>query len=614
MTSTARPANPPPTGPVRRLIDGIHAAAAALPPAGAPADYIPELADADPDLLGLSLATARGEQHSVGDADVPFTIQSISKAIVYGLALDDHGIARVRGVVGVEPTGEAFNSIRLQPDSGHPYNPMVNAGAIATTGLVAGADAQERLARILATVGRYTGTPAEVDEAVYLSERETGHRNRAIAHLLRNFGVLDGDPEETLDVYFRQCSTLVTCRGLAMIGATLANKGVNPLTGERAIQERHVANVLSVMATCGMYDAAGRWLFEVGLPAKSGVAGGILAVLPGQVGIGAFSPPLDENGNSVRGVFMCREASKVFKLHLLDPPRPGPADVGRSWTAAEHHSARRRTRRAAAELRRRGGAIRVHQLRGDLAFSAAAASARRLLETAPADGFVILDLDHVDAVDVPAAAIVAGLGPLLAGRGTQLVVVGAEGHPEVEAALDGVEGVARWRHVDAAQEWAEDTLLERAGLDLLDDGHVPLADSDLCEGMTPAEVEVLEEAMPREEHPAGAILVRRGDSGDGLLVIESGRVELIDGDPGDDATRVAVLGAGTFLGETELIEGHPRTTTVLADTPVAVRRLRRSALDVLPDEAAMRPRSRVLMNIASGLAERLRRSARLGGA
>ena len=289
MSSSGRLATGRARSPFADDVGAIHAMFAELR-SGAVADYIPQLGTADPELFGVAIATVDGAVHTAGDVDHPFTIQSISKAFVYGLALEDHGRDAVLARVGVEPTGDAFNSIMIDEVSLRPFNPMVNAGAIATTGLLRGEDG---LARILDTFGRYAGRPLAVDEDVYRSERDTGHRNRAIAHLLRNFAVIGDDPERVLDLYFHQCAIAVTCRDLAMVGATLANKGVNPVTGERAVDERYVASVLSVMATCGMYDFAGQWLYDVGLPAKSGVAGGILAVLPGQLGIGTYSPPLD---------------------------------------------------------------------------------------------------------------------------------------------------------------------------------------------------------------------------------------------------------------------------------------------------------------------------------
>ena len=209
-----------------------------------------------------------------------FTIQSISKAFVYGLALEDHGRDYVQCKVSVEPTGEAFNSIMLDQSTNRPYNPMVNTGAIATTDLIKGANPTERLKRILEMFRRYTGHRHDVNMPVFLSERTTGHRNRAIAYLMLNFGMVTERIEETLDLYFQQCAVMVTARDLATMAATLANGGVNPVTGERALDERYVQDVVSVMFTCGMYNHSGSWACKVGLPAKSGVSGGITALAP----------------------------------------------------------------------------------------------------------------------------------------------------------------------------------------------------------------------------------------------------------------------------------------------------------------------------------------------
>jgi glutaminase len=308
--------------PLRLALTEVHAVCQALVD-GVVADYIPELARARPEWFGLGVVTLDGQVCEVGDVHHPFTIQSISKPLVYGLALDHHGLDAVLQRVGVEPSGDPFNAVMVDQRSCRPHNPMVNAGAIATTDLIPGDGATERLRRLLETFRRYTGREVAIDGAVFTSERETGHRNRAIAHLMRNFGMLSSRIEESLDLYFQQCSILVTGRDLATIAATLANGGINPITGERAVEAAHVRHVLSVMYSCGMYDSAGGWAFEVGLPAKSGVSGGIMAVVPGQGGIGVFSPPLDSSGNSVRGVAVCRELARRYDLHLLGgPARP----------------------------------------------------------------------------------------------------------------------------------------------------------------------------------------------------------------------------------------------------------------------------------------------------
>ncbi|MGD9571082.1 MAG: glutaminase A [Thermoleophilia bacterium] len=600
-----------PASSVRRILQDLHATVGAEPPEGAPADYIPELADADPDHFGVATVTTDGDVNEVGDTGLPFTIQSISKPLLYGLALEDHGLDGVRAKVGVEPTGEAFNSIRLDAASNTPLNPMVNAGAIATTGMVGGATPAVRLERVLAAVGRYVGRPVAVDEAVYRSEAATGHRNRAIAHLLRNFDVLEGDPEEALDLYFRQCSILVTCRDLAMIGATLANRGVNPVTGERALEERHVAHVLSVMATCGMYDAAGQWLHDVGLPAKSGVAGGVLAVLPGQIGIAAFSPPLDEYGNSVRGVRVCGELSRRFALHLFETPRPGTSAIRRRWTIASAGSRRRRPHEEQAVLQEWGHEACVYEVHGDLGFTAAAALARAVADEVPEKGFAIFDVARVTGVNRAAATILADLRQGLDDAGTHVVVVDPGNRWGVRT--EGPAGYSEaGSDLDAAIEWCEDLLLLRRELDpeAAIAREVPLAGTELCREMSAEEVAELAAAMERHEFAAGEVIVREGDPPDDLLVVARGRVRIEAlGADGGIPVRLAVVGPGMLAGEGAFVDGLPRSASGIAETGVVVHTLSREAFAGVSDHDGLRTRSRVLAAVARCLADRMRRTS-----
>ena len=255
---------------------------------------------------------------AAGDCDRPFTIQSISKPFTFGMAIDELGQERVLQRVGVEPSGDAFNSIELQPGSNRPFNPMVNAGAITVTALLQAQHGAGALAHLLDRFSTIAGRQLEIDQAVYESERRTGHRNRAIAHLLLNFGVVHEEAEAALDLYFQQCSILVTCRDLAMMGATLSNMGCHPLTGKPALSIGSVKDVLSVMFTCGMYDYSGQWVHRVGVPAKSGVAGGVVAVVNRQLGIGTYSPRLDRFGNSTRGIEACADLASQLGLHVFD--------------------------------------------------------------------------------------------------------------------------------------------------------------------------------------------------------------------------------------------------------------------------------------------------------
>lgn len=320
LSSVDRPAMVRSAQEFKAFLADLHQRYASLHE-GKVASYIPELAKVNPDLFGIAIATVDGQIFEVGDTDPLFTIQSISKVFVHGLALEDHGRDVLLSRVGVEPTGDAFNAIILDEKSKRPYNPMVNSGAIATTSLIKGQDSTERLNRLLDMFQRYTGHDIFVDMATYVSERSTGDRNRAMGYLMRHFGMIETDLEEALDLYFQQCSVMVNCRDLAVMAATLANRGVNPLTGDRAVAPRYIRDILSVMASCGMYNFAGEWNYRIGLPAKSGVSGGIIAVVPEQIGIAIFSPPLDERGNSIRGVKVCETLSQTLGLHLFDSSR-----------------------------------------------------------------------------------------------------------------------------------------------------------------------------------------------------------------------------------------------------------------------------------------------------
>ncbi|PZO16160.1 MAG: glutaminase A [Leptolyngbya foveolarum] len=283
------------------------------------ASYIPELTKANKDWFGISVVTTDGRIFGVGDVDQPFTIQSISKVFAYGLALEDRGRAVLLDKVGVEPTGDPFNSlIRLDEDSKRPFNPMINAGAIATTSLINGADPTGKLNRLLAMFERYLGHDVVIDMPTFMSERSTGHRNRAMAHLMLNFDMIAQDIDSALDLYFQQCSVMVNCQDLAVMAATLANQGRQPITGAQALERDYTRDLLSVMYTCGMYNRAGEWAYRVGIPAKSGVSGGIIAVVPGKAGIATFSPLIDKNGNSVRGLKVFEALSQEYGLHLFD--------------------------------------------------------------------------------------------------------------------------------------------------------------------------------------------------------------------------------------------------------------------------------------------------------
>jgi glutaminase len=288
--------------------------------AGKLAAYIPELSKTNPDALGVSIITLDGEEYNGGDYETKFTMQSISKIITLMLALLDNGRERVFSKVGVEPTADAFNSIiNLETKSPQrPLNPMINAGAIATVSLIAGNNGEESFNRILNFTRKITGNPdININNEVYKSEKATGDRNRSLAYFMKSTGVIEQDVEQVLDVYFKQCSMEATCKDIARIGAMLANDGVLPWSGERIIPRNIAIIVKTIMVTCGLYDASGQFAVEVGIPAKSGVGGGILAAVPGRMGIGVVGPALDLKGNSIGGIKVLSELSRELDLNIF---------------------------------------------------------------------------------------------------------------------------------------------------------------------------------------------------------------------------------------------------------------------------------------------------------
>ncbi len=299
------------------------------------ADYIPELAKVPPDNFGVAVVSHRGELSSAGDVDVPFTIQSVSKPLTLALLIDLIGRENIGKSAGVQPSGDPFNAIELDPKTHRPFNPMVNAGAIAVSGRLLEVLGPDAFDRILQTFSAAAGRSLDVDMDVFHSERDTGHRNRAIGHLLRAAEVYQVDVDAVLDIYFKQCSIRVTAVDIAMIGATFANIGANPITGRDVFGVDAVRETLSVMFTCGMYDATGQWACRVGLPAKSGVGGGVMAVVNRQLGIGVFSPRLDSAGNSVRGQLCCATLSDGLGLHAFDS-----INAGSSFLSAMSRSGR----------------------------------------------------------------------------------------------------------------------------------------------------------------------------------------------------------------------------------------------------------------------------------
>ncbi|QSQ26682.1 glutaminase A [Pyxidicoccus parkwayensis] len=504
---------------------------------GTLATYIPELARVDPALFGLALATLDGRVHAAGDADVPFTLQSISKPFVYARALADLGLEAVLSRVGAEPSGEAFNAISLEPGTGRPSNPMVNAGAILTTSLVSGDGPAARFERIRDTLSAFAGRRLELDEAVLASELETGDRNRALAYLMRNAGALRCEVDEALDVYFRQCALLATAEDVAVMAATLANGGVNPRTKEAVVPGPVAEHVLALMASCGMYDGAGEWLLRVGLPAKSGVSGGIVAVSPGQFGIGLFSPRLDVRGNSVRGVAASRVLAERFQLHLMHYPGRTAPVIARSGDARTLRSRRLRRRAERDVLHQHGGAIHLRALQGDIEFAAAESVLQSLGALPGKARWLVLELEGVTRLHPIAARMLDAAVAELGGRG--IAVVTGDVHRRGLLPHASVEHAS----VEEAQEECEDALLARHGALLSPDTVLAWEAHDAWAALDEEARAALAAALPVRAYGRGERVLAQ--DGEELFLVLSGRVGLYG--PGVRGRRLGSAGPGTAV-------------------------------------------------------------------
>lgn len=577
---------------------------------GEVASYIPELLRADPDWFGITIATVDGHIYQVGDTQQTFTIQSISKAFVYGMALEDNGLEKVATKVDVEPSGEAFNSISLRPDTGRPLNPMINAGAIATAAMVKGDDCETKLKRIMASFAQYTGHELTIDSDVYRSEKETGHRNRAIAHLLRGFDILDSTPESILDVYFQQCSINVTCRDLAVMGACLANNGVNPITAVRTLKTEYVAKVLSVMGTCGMYDYSGNWVYTVGMPAKSGVGGGIVAVLPGQLAIAVFSPRLDKRGNSARGIKVCEQLSADYGLHLYHSVRATTATVIRmTYTGSQVQSKKLRRYSDQQYLETNGHIIHVFRLQGDLMFGSTESVMKVVLDTLPDGSYFILDLKHVFEVDLAACQLLHKLTQALHDQGKTLLFTHSEGkygfirHMMKHYTGDDSEILFSFNDTEHALEYFEDKLLAQRQSDGTSMLHVELKDQEFCQNLNSEELQKLNSIAKLESYEAGTTIFKCGDTAESLYLIAEGEVEVSLPTDARQNKRLATLSPGMSFGEMALLNYRTRSADV---TTTRQSKFYQVVFDDIPDDV----RVVFVTNIAQQLARKLGRETR----
>lgn len=569
--------------PIQRYLEELLADVTSLS-GGTPYRIHPAGREPRAEDFGICLATVDGRVYTVGAADQEFSIQSISKPFSYGLALADYGFDAVDEKVDVEPSGDPFNQISLAPDTGRPPNAMVNAGALAVSGMIRGGGGKSAVRRIVDTYSRFAGRSLTSSRSVFDVEIRQSDRNHSLAYLLSSVGIIENDPTRALEVYLRQCAVQVTGRDLALMAATLANGGTQPLTGEEVFEIDVVERVLSVMMTSGMYDDAGAWVSSVGMPAKSGVGGGTLAVLPGQAGLAVFSPPLDSHGNSVRGLETCRRLSSDMEMHFVRAARSGRSAVRDTLEISQFPSRVRRTLEEAEVLEQHSHRAKIVEVAGDLFFAGTESLVRAVSELEDTVEFVVLDLQQVYDAGRLAQQMLSALQRQLAADGREMVLVTGENAPSFNAwgvAGSETSAVPVFRGLGEAVEHCEDALLAQYGPPPAASERVTVMDSPALALLEEPDRERLAELMEQRFHTDGDIIRRVGQRFGGVHFIVSGRINTIATDPEGERVRLNTLAAGMTFGELALGTSDRQETTEKAVGDVELMVLTPEAIEVL---------------------------------
>ena len=595
----------PESNAIKNLLKNVYCELSSLSE-GDVADYIPELAKADSSDFGIVVAMANGNIYEIGNTSKEFTIQSISKPFAYGFALQDLGEEYMRGKVGVEPSGEAFNAISLDPETGMPRNPMINAGAIATTSQIQHLKSSNAEAALISYFSRLAGRDLSIDSSVYMSERDTGHRNRAISHLLKNVNVIEGDTEAGLDLYFRQCSIKVNCRDLAVMASTLCCQGVNPVTHDAILRSDVTVQMLSLMGTCGMYDYAGQWLHDVGMPAKSGVGGGILAVVPGKLGIAVYSPPLDRYGNSVRGVAACTKLSSLLGLHLYNSYPSAKGVIRRLSDSSCCNSRRLYNSTSLNLLHQYGSKLKIVNLQGYFEFAQVEEVSSFLSDAGRSAEIVLFDFKYVEGFSEEALEIL--IKELSLWESAELILV-LSSVDHLSALISRIEGgsIQYSSNFDSALEIAETFLLRKYDSSFGNMDHI--AQFEIFPEFAGMKLDSLLESV---QVIKGEKIVQSGDIGDSMYFVKSGRfstyVEVDLGDHKKYSSRLATFTVGMFFGEIGFLSGHQRTADVVAEEQGLLLKLSRSNFDKLTMQEPSIAQ-KFLSYLSSALGSRLARTS-----
>lgn len=574
---------------------------------GKVADYIPELGLANPDWFSIVIVTVDGHVYSVGDSEQRFTIQSISKAFTYALALQERGLKHVLSKVGVEPSGDAFNAISLDKN-GRPANPMINAGAIATTGLIKTEPEKSAIEKIITKYNEFSAATLDIDNAVYQSESNTGHRNRAIGYMLRNFNIIEEDPLPILENYFQQCSVLVNCKELALMGATLANRGINPLTQQSVVDSKYIQQILSVMCSCGMYDYSGNWLYHVGLPAKSGVGGGVLTILPGQMSIAVFSPPLDEKGNSCRGIAAIKELSRLLNLHTFNTGNLVTSVIRAYLNLSEIKSNRRRNREEDNFLFHNKKAGILYQLQGFFSFGGCEKVIGHIMKNdLVSTRYIMINLSRVFGISHSELDLLQSLAKNLAPQNTQLVFCDEQESPLILEYFKNKDLTTHTLFVDQNEmlEWVEDQIIGTAYDVPLDNMQYHLSNFSVCDKLTQNSIKLLEAILETRMFKKGDKIIARNDDADSFYFLVMGHVDVYVG-PDNSVNKVASISPGNLFGEMSIIDGKPRSADIIAVSDrVLCYRLSLEQYESL-DKIDSRLKMNLLRNIAADLVIKLR--------
>lgn len=563
--------------PIERYLHRLHAEISELRD-GQPYPLTSKGRAIDPEDFGICLATVDGYVYEVGITRKEFSMQSLSKPLSYGLALAEHGLEAVDAKVDVEPSGDSFTEISLAPDTGRPANAMINAGALAVASLIKGSGGKSAVNRIVDFYSGFTDRQLASHRGVYTAERRNSDHNHALAFLMSSFGLLESPPTTALETYLRQCAVQITCRDLSLMAATLANSGTNPVTGHEALGVEAVERVLSVMMTSGMYDNAGDWVASVGMPAKSGVGGGTLAVLPGQAGLAVFSPPLDAHGTSVRGEATCRRMSGDMEMHFVRSARAGRSAIRAIHSIAQVPSAVRRTDEAAIVLRDLGDRGIVIELTGDLLFAGTESMIRELSSLDDDVEFIVLDARRVDEVSRMSHTMLAALEHQLRDTHRQLLFVDPE--DRLATAVSATEASVFVTRSSAIAH-CEDQLLQRYSPELSAPSTVPVSEAPALSSLAAGDAEELERHMESRRYQNGEVVRRVGQRFDGVYFIVSGRITTTARDADGNRVGLSTLSAGMTFGELALGREQRQEVTQRAQGTVEVKVLRAATIEHL---------------------------------